>query len=402
MHTHLTDGTPGRATDADAKRIPRKLGTRDGLFQRKGWWWIDYTDAEGKRHRRKSAPDYQTARMLYRDTVAKIARGEVIGVREEGIRLRDFVERKYWLTVKPALSVWEQLRARSILDTQILPRFGGTKLVGLRREEIERWQSERLVTVSGSTVNKEVMRLKHLLNRAVAWGYLKATPGRSVKRVKEAPGRTRYLTPEERDRLLNGADETVAAKDGRTWVTHHAPSAALRLYILAALQTGARRGELLALRWSDVDMKARTLTFRQTKNGDARTVPLTETLRAALTKLSRPLDPQAPVFPERNPKVLSRSFSRLVERLGLKDLHFHDLRHDAASTLTMAGVPQRTIMAILGHRDPRMTMRYQHLTPGHLQDAMRALDGATITGSSGTISAPGEKDERAVSANYAS
>jgi integrase len=130
------------------------------------------------------------------------------------------------------------------------------------------------------------------------------------------------------------------------------------------------------------------LTFRQTKNGDARTVPLTETLREALGARPRSLDPQAHVFPERDPKVLSRSFARLTARLGLKDLRFHDLRHDAASTLTMAGVPQRTIMAVLGHRDPRMTMRYQHLTPDHLRDAMRALDGAAGTGSSGTITAP--------------
>ncbi len=80
------------------------------------------------------------------------------------------------------------------------------------------------------------------------------------------------------------------------------------------------------------------------------------------------------MFPEREPKVLTRSFSRLVADLKIPNLRFHDLRHDAASTLTMAGVPQRTVMEILGHRDPRMTMRYQHLTPGHLQEAIQALD----------------------------
>lgn len=170
--------------------------------------------------------------------MTKVAKGEVLGVREEGIRLREFVERKYWPTIKSALSSWEQQRARSILDTQILPTFGGTKLARLRREEIERWQADRLGDVSGSTANKELMRLKHLLNRAVAWGYIKNTPARSVKKSKEAPGRTR----------------------------------------------------------------------------------------------------------------------------------------DTASTLTMAGVPQRTLMAILGHRDPRMTLRYQHLSPEHLRDAARALD----------------------------
>jgi integrase len=84
------------------------------------------------------------------------------------------------------------------------------------------------------------------------------------------------------------------------------------------------------------------------------------------------------VLPERDLKVLSRSFARLVADLEIPNLRFHDLRHDAASVLTMAGVPQRSIMEILGHRDPRMTMRYQHLSPGHLKDAMRALDHGVL------------------------
>lgn len=63
-----------------------------------------------------------------------------------------------------------------------------------------------------------------------------------------------------------------------------------------------------------------------------------------------------------------------MHALKLSNLTFHDLRHDTASTLTMAGVAQRTVMALLGHRDPRMTLRYQHLSPEHLRDAVRALD----------------------------
>src|SRR5262245_62355017 len=74
--------------------------------------------------------------------------------------------------------------------------------------------------------------------------------------------------------------------------------------------------------------------------------------------------------------------SRLVRSLGIKNLTFHDLRHDAA---TMAGVPQRTIMAILGHCDPRMTLRYQHLSPGHLRDAAHALDQRSSMETHGTV-----------------
>jgi len=116
------------------------------------------------------------------------------------------------------------------------------------------------------------------------------------------------------------------------------------------------------------------VTFPATKNGDSRTVPMTNTLRDLFSGLARPLDRQSLVLPQWDPRALTVAFGRLVRSLGLANLRFHDLRHDAASTLTMAGVPQRTIMALLGHRDPRMTLRYQHLSPEHFRDAVRALD----------------------------
>jgi integrase len=246
-----------------------------------------------------------------------LAKGEVTGVREESLRLRDFEKRKYWPTIQPTLSRWEQQRTRSILDNQILPRFGDLKLSGLRREAIERWQAERGTAVSGATCNKELMRLKHLLNRAVAWGYLRESPARAITKAKEAPGRVRYLSPDELDLLLNGRRETVTASDGRRWTIQRAPDPALKLYIVAALQSGGRRSELLNLRWADVDMKTQTITFRQTKNGDARTIPMTATLRALIHALPRPLDPDAHVLPQRSPQALSRAFGYLVT--GLRD-----------------------------------------------------------------------------------
>lgn len=360
-------------------RPRRKVGSRDGLFQRNGWWWIDYYDAEGKRHRRKAAPDYQTAKLLYRETMTAIARSEVLGVRDEGLRFKDFVERRYWPKVQPTLAPEWAARSWDMLEHGLLPRFGATRLAGIRQEDVEAWYAERLAQVKASTANRELARLKHALGRAVAWRYLKANPAQPVKKAKELPGRVRYLAPDEREILLNGRDMTVTATDSRTWAVRRAPHPVLRVYIVAALQTGARRSELVRLTWAGVDLRARTVTFRHTKNGEARTVPMTATLREALASLPRPLDPAAPVFPERDPKVLSRMFARYVRAVGLVNLTFHDLRHDAASTLTMAGVPQRSIMEILGHRDPRMTLRYQHLAPGHLRDAMRALDAAPTT-----------------------
>jgi integrase len=335
----------------------RKARTRDGLFQRNGWWWLDYYDADGKRHRKKAAPDHNTAKIIYRDTMTAIAKGEVLGVREEGIRFQDFAERVWWPRTQPRLApAWAERVKAWCLDAVLTPAFGTTKLSALRKDAVQAWAAARMANVSASTLNKELWTLKNICKSAVAWGYMKADPTAGAKRAKESKGRVRYLEPDERKALLGAANDT------------------LRLYILTALHTGARRGELMRLRWKDVDFRAGTLTFADTKNGDSRAVPLTATLRETLHKLTRPIDPEASVLPQRDPLVVTRAFTRLVARLGLKNLTFHDLRHDAASTLAMAGVPLRTIAEILGHRDMRMTIRYAHLSPQHLRDAMRALD----------------------------
>jgi len=354
----VTPQDDGRQTDrSSTTRQRRKGGTRDGLFQRNGWWWIDYHDADGKRHRKKTAPDYQTAKLIYRQTMTAIAKGEVLGVREEGLRFGDFVDRVWWPRTKPRLAAAWALRIEAwCLNRVLLPRFGSYKLSTLRKDVVEAWAAERVGEVGASSFNKELWTVKNICKCAVEWGYMKANPAQGVKRMKEPRGRVRYLEVAEREALLREAN------------------AALRLYVVAALNTGARRSELIRLRWKDVDIRARTITFTDTKNGDSRSVPLTDTLRETLQALPRPLDPEAPVFPERDPLALTRSFTRLVQRLGLKNLTFHDLRHDAASTLTMAGVPLRTVAEILGHRDMRMTARYAHLSPQHLRDAMRALD----------------------------
>jgi integrase len=335
----------------------RRSKRRDGLFQKNGWWWVDYCDALGKRHRKKAAPDYQTAKLIYRDLMGSIARGDVLGTREEGMLVSTFAERVWWPRVESRLApVWADRVKIWILDAVILPVFGTTKLAGLRPEALQGWAATRIATVSASTFNKELWVLKNLTKSAVAWGYLKTDPAIELRRMTESRGRIRYLTAEERAQLLAEANPD------------------LRLYILTALHTGARRAELLRLMWHDVDFTAGMISFVNTKNHDSRSVPMTATLRAMLEGLDRPDDLFAPVLPPRDPLVLTRSFNRLVTRLGIKNVTFHDLRHDVASTLAMDGVPLRTISEVLGHRDLRMTSRYAPLSPQHLRSAMQALD----------------------------
>jgi integrase len=126
-------------------------------------------------------------------------------------------------------------------------------------------------------------------------------------------------------------------------------------------------------------MRTRMVSFPNTKNGGTRSVPMTETFHRLLHSLPRPLDQQALVLPALSADAVTIGFGRLAKALSLSNLKFHDLRHDVASTLTMAGVPQRTIMEILGHKDPRMSLRYQHLAPGHLKSAMEVLANPSLT-----------------------
>ena len=210
--------------------------------------------------------------------------------------------------------------------------FGGRRLSAIRKEQVESWASGRLADVGDtSTLNNEIWVLKNSLKSvasAATWGYIKSNPAADLRRVKESQGRVRYLEPGEREALL----------------AHHA-NPTLRSYIVAALQTGGRRAELLRLAWRDVDSTAGLVTFVDTKNSDTRSIPMTSTLRARLEGLDRSSEL---VMPPYEPPVLTRSFTRLTTRLGIKNLMFHDLWHDAASTLAMAGVPLRTIAAILG------------------------------------------------------
>ncbi|MEQ1655193.1 MAG: hypothetical protein ABL960_05790, partial [Nitrospira sp.] len=217
-----------------------------GVFTKNGWYWIDFRDAEGRRHRQKASLEHQIAKRMLRDKLGSIARGEITGIREEGMLLKDFIEKKYWPTIKESLSEFEQRRTRCIIDLHLTPQLGGFRLSKIRQEDIERFQADRLAApvvrnrprstkqtvprseakrVSSGTVKKEMMRLKHILNRAVAWHYIKDTPAKGISKVTPPPGRIRYLTTEERSAILQSARPE------------------LRLYILAALQTGARRGE---------------------------------------------------------------------------------------------------------------------------------------------------------------
>ena len=214
-----------------------------------------------------------------------------------------------------------------------------------------------------STVNRYVSALSSVLQACLElWGWIESNPARGVKKLPEKNSRCRILSDGEQRRLLK-----ECAKDRN-----------LRDVVLLALMTGGRRGEVCELEWKDVELRLGYVTFRNTKNGSDRSVPLCDQalkmLRARLVR--RRLGSVDWVFPaerKSGPIDVSHRFARFCKQAGIEDFRFHDLRHCVASSLTRAGVRERQIQEILGHKTAQMTKRYSHLRPSELKPVMEVL-----------------------------
>ena len=124
-----------------------------------------------------------------------------------------------------------------------------------------------------------------------------------------------------------------------------------------AIETAMRQGEMLSLRWEHVDLRTRTAHLEDTKNGEARTVPLSSRAAAVLEVLPHSIDGR--VFPI-SAQAVKRAWGRACRRAGIEGLHFHDLRHEATSRLAERLPNLIELAAVTGHKDPRMLKRYYH------------------------------------------
>jgi integrase len=251
--------------------------------------------------------------------------------------------------------------------------LGATMLADLTPALIVKARSKLLATtvertkskLTPSTANRYLASLSHCLNIGVSeFQLLDDSPLRKVKPQREPRGRVRFLSADERTALLSECK---------------AHSETLHLVVLCALSTGARQGELLGLRWNDVDIVRGMLTFHETKNGERRTVPLTGPALIAMSdrEAIRPPGDNPRVFRGRvkhdKPMSVDAIFRRAVGRAGIKDFRFHDLRHSAASELAMSGATLAEIAETLGHKSFDMVKRYSHLTKAHTHDVVSRM-----------------------------
>jgi integrase len=321
-------------------------------------WYIDYR-INGRRFKRRIGSNKKLAEQVLMDVEVKRAKGEYLGVHEEKkILFGDFAQ-EYLTFAKGTKAATTY--AGNIREMQRLARAFHGYLSKLTTGAIEKDKVQRRQVVAPAIVNRELALLRHMLSKAVEWGYLKSNPAKPVKLLKEPPGRLRYLEPDEIERLLADSEDSQAPY--------------LRPVMVIALYTGMRLGEILGLRWEDIDLKHRLITLTKTKNHERKTIPINDVLYEELTCLPRHVaSPYLFCHPDGSRILrLDRSFHSAMKRAGIEGFRFHDLRHTFASHLAMRGVPLEIIGTLLGHKDPKMTKRYAHLSPASLKAAVTTL-----------------------------
>jgi integrase len=237
--------------------------------------------------------------------------------------------------------------------------FAGKRLDELHPFLIERYKTQRKEAgYADATVNRELACLKNLFNLAIKWGWVRDNPVRQVKLFRENNARLRWVTLEEETALLEHCDQR------------------LKTFLLAAVDTGFRAGELLSLRWQDVNFQRGSVSVASgyTKNGEPRCNPMTKRLGQSLQEWKAASNGSGDrlvfgAWRYREPFERARATAKLG-----KDVIVHSLRHTYISRLIMAGADVRTVQELAGHKTIGMTMRYAHLGPEHKRRVIGLLD----------------------------
>lgn len=244
---------------------------------------------------------------------------------------------------------------------RLKPYFGKLNLSKIAPIMIEEYKSKRLEDgLKNSSVNRELSCLKKIFNLAVDWGYMNDSPMCKVKSLSEKGSmRERILAEDEEVRLLEAA------------ALH------LKPIIMVALYTGFRKGAVLSLRWQYVDFDKGEIRTTQSKTGAGRVVPMNSTVMSMLYALKSQNGQSEYVFT--NPETgkpfvdIKNAFIGACERAGIKELHFHDLRHTFGSRLVRNGANINLVKELMGHASIVTTQRYLHSQADEKKQAVEAL-----------------------------
>lgn len=226
-------------------------------------------------------------------------------------------------------------------------KMASYSMMNLTPAVIAAYRDDRLKTVSAGTIIRELSILSGIISHArKEWSLPTANPCALVRKPPTPPGRARLLTTDEEARLLN---ELKPVRRRSPWMVP---------LVMLALESAMRRGELLSLRWEHINLAAQTAFLPLTKNGTARTVPLSKKAVAILEGLPN-YGTVGLVFPISH-MTMHNCFVAACHRAGITDLRFHDLRHTATSRLAEKLPNVIELAAVTGHQTIQMLKRYYH------------------------------------------
>lgn len=329
----------------------------------KGVWWYDFT-IKGKRYKgsiaeannKSEAQDIEAAKRR------EVAEGRY-GKPSLETAFDDFVRNVYLKTSKrnKRSHRTDQVHAKVLcayFKGQLLRDITPAAINVYREMRLEQ-KTQRGTLRSVASVNRERALLSAIFTQAVDLGYCEKNPCSRVKRFKESGQRTRVLSSDEETRLM-------AALTGK--------NADLQPIVVCALGTGMRRGEMLKMRWLDIDFEAGFIHLRSetTKSAEARSVPMKDDVKEMLLNL-RPAKSIGRVF-DVDPEMVTRRFGKLCDELGMPDVTLHVLRHTFITRLSASGVNPFYIQLIVGHSSLSMTKHYTHINQTELQAAVKSLN----------------------------
>jgi len=359
----------------------------NGIYERKGKklegkpqdvtyyirYQVQYTDSEGSEHikdikekvgRKSRGFTRELAKKALNARLGEIAqaRFNLEKVKKPHL-LSELVERYHKHAASYKLSYH---RERYAIDA-IKDYFKGRYVSDITTWAIEKWKRDRAREVVPATVNRELTILKHMLKMALKWDLSSTNPAASVAPFPVQEGRLRYLAEDEIPSLLSVCKDQITSP----W---------LHPLVMLALNTGARQGELLDLRYEDIDLERGLIYFGRTKNRRLKIIPMNHAVRGAVDwLLKHRYGDYLFMWPwgDRVGRTTAyEAFKKACSEAEIEKFRFHDLRHTAASYLVMNGVDLATVKELLGHREIEMTLRYSHLAPAHKAKAVEKLGEA--------------------------
>jgi integrase len=239
----------------------------------------------------------------------------------------------------------------------------------------DKLSSEKLknkdATRSVATVNRYMAVMSHLFTVAMKeWEWIESNPTSKITKLKEPRGRIRFLGDDERIRLLDACENS--------------PNKYLYTILILALSIGARKQEIMQIKWNDIDLNRQLVTFFDTKNSEIRTLPVKGKALDLLIEQSKVRSLHSPyVFTsptEAKPIDIRSAWETAIKKAKIEDFRFHDLRHSAASYLAMNGASLAEVAEVLGHKTLQMVKRYAHLSEAHTASVVERMNNKIFGG----------------------